>query len=83
MASADVLKTELETYEREKERLLGESEGKYALIYGDSVVGVWDTYEDALKAGYSQFGLTPFLVKQVQRMERICSFTRDLDECQS
>ncbi len=78
MASAEVLKTELETYERERERLLAESEGKYALIHGDSVVGVWDTYEDALKAGYSQIGLGPFLVKQIQRMERICFFTRRL-----
>ena len=83
MTAKQMLKTELETYEREKERLLGESEGKYVLIRGEDVVGTWDTYEDAVKTGYSKFGLAPFLVKQIQRVERVCFFTRDLASCPS
>ena len=69
------LQTELATYEREKPRLVAESEGKYALIQGDSVAGIWDTYEDTLKEGYQKFGLTPFLVKQVRGIDQVCHFT--------
>ena len=83
MDSVGLFKQELETYEREKDRLLADSEGKYSLIRGGTVCGVWDTYEDALKAGYSEFGLDPFLVKQIQRVERVCFFTRDLVTCPS
>lgn len=75
------LRQELKTYEREKPRLLGEGEGKFALIKGDIVAGVWDTYEDAIQAGYTQFKLEPFLVKKIEAMERLHFFTRDLVEC--
>jgi hypothetical protein len=78
------LKIELETYERLKPQLVAQGEGKYVLIQGTTVVNIWDTYEDALKAGYSQFGIdTPFLVKQISRVERILSFTRALTPCPS
>ena len=62
--------TELETY---KTRLpeWTEHEGKFVLIHGDEVVDFYSTYEDAIKVGYAKFGLTPFLVKQVNRMEPV------------
>jgi hypothetical protein len=75
------LKQELATYEREKARLVSESVGKYVLIKGDDVAGVWGTYEDALRQGYQQFGLVPFLVKQVRGTDEVCFFTRDLVAC--
>ena len=79
------LKKELETYEARKQELLGTAEGKYVVIQGDRVVGTWETYEDALQAGYTEFGVkTPFLVKQVSEIERIQFFTRSLaPPCQS
>jgi hypothetical protein len=77
------LKQEIATYEREKTRLLSEGEGKFALVQGDTVAGTWDTYEDALKEGYRQFKLTPFLLKQIQRMDQVYFFTRDLAPCPS
>lgn len=77
------LKQELATYEREKQRLVAEGEGKYALVQGDVVVGIWDTYTDALKEGYERFGLKPFLVKQIQGIDRVYFFTRDLTPCPS
>lgn len=83
MPSAEFLKKELATYEREKARLVAESEGKYVVIHGDAVAGVWDTYEDALRAGYAAFRLEPFLVKQIQGIDQIHFFTRDLTTCQS
>jgi hypothetical protein len=83
MAETDRLKTEIETYNREKDRLVAESAGKFALVHGNDVVGVWDTYEDALKEGYERFLLEPFLVKQIRGIEQVQFFTRDLILCQS
>lgn len=71
------LKVELETYEERKASLLG-SEGKYVLIHGKEPASVWDTYEDALQAGYQKYGLKPFLVKQIQGIEAVQSFTREI-----
>ncbi|HUY91878.1 MAG TPA: hypothetical protein VMV10_24270 [Pirellulales bacterium] len=75
--ASEYLKTELQTYEKHKESLLGK-EGKYVLIHGTEIGGVWDTYEDALQAGYQKFGMAPFLVKQIQGIERVQFFTREI-----
>jgi hypothetical protein len=78
------LEHELETFERELPRLLSESPGKYALIKGNEVAGVWSTYEDAIQDGYSRFDLEPFLVKQIQPIDRVLRFTRNINPvCQS
>ena len=73
----------METYEREKPRLVAENEGKFVVIQGADVAGVWDTYVDALNAGYGKFGLTPFLVKQIEGIEHVQYFGRDLGLCPS
>lgn len=71
MATAEHLKTELETFAQSRDRLVRESEGKFVVIHGTDVAGVWDTYPDALSAGYQKFGLRPFLVKQIERFEQV------------
>ena len=71
------LKKELETFERLKEELLKE-ESKYAVISGETLLGTFTAYDDALKSGYKAFGLTPFLVKKIQAIEPINFFTREL-----
>lgn len=53
-----------------------EHEGKYVLIHGDRVVEFFSTYEDAIKVGYAQFQLDPFLVKRVQTIEQVHYVTR-------
>ncbi len=60
---------ELATYQREKQNLL-QHEGQFVVIQGDLVAGVWKKYEDALVAAYSKFGLQPFLLKQIEAVER-------------
>src|SRR5262245_33773914 len=76
---AVALEKELETYKRELPRLIQEGgQGKFALVHGDSVDSVWDTWKDALQAGYDRFGLEPFLVKEIQETERPVFFTRDI-----
>lgn len=70
------LEKELATYERNLPSLQSQ-EGKFVLIKGDDVIDVYETYEDALKIGYSKFLLEPFLIKQIQIVEQIQYFTRD------
>lgn len=69
------LERELQTYKR-KLAELAPQEGRYVLIHEDEVVGVYTSYEDALKEGYDKFGLTPFLVKKIQAVEQVQYVTR-------
>lgn len=77
-ASTMALETELATYQRNLPELKAHG-GKFALVHGQELVGVYGTYEDALKAGYGLFSLNPFLVKQIQAVEQIQFITRLLD----
>ncbi len=54
------------------------NEGKYVVICGDEINGVFDSYDEALGAGYQKYGLTPFLAKQINRVEPIHYFSRDV-----
>ena len=74
------LEKELDTY-KNKLTELASSEGKFVLIHGDQVAGIFDTYADAIKEGYEKFGLDPFLVKQIQAVERIQFVSRFADPC--
>lgn len=76
--SAQPLQKEVETYNSKLPELLG-SLGKFVLISGETVEGIFDTYADALKIGYEKFKLEPFLVKQIAPAEQIQFFTRELD----
>jgi hypothetical protein len=65
------LQTEWAAYCRELPQLLAAgNEGRFALVQGDNVVSVWDSRRDAVQAGYERFGLTKFMVHQIQRSER-------------
>lgn len=74
---AKTLEKELATYTAKLPDLQDKS-GKYVLIKGDAIEGVYDSYSDALKFGYERFKLEPFLVKQIAPDERVLHFTRDL-----
>ena len=76
------LEQEMKTYQRELPSLL-QHEGKFALIHEDEVAGPYDTYEDALKAGYEKYDLRPFLVKRIQAIEQVQYFTRDFVPCRT
>lgn len=77
--NAEPLKKEIETYNAKLPELIGNSLGKFVLIHGSEIEGVYDTYADALKVGYEKFQLNPFMVKQIAPAERIQFFTRELD----
>ena len=69
------LDRELETYRSKIAELLAD-EGKFVLIHGTTVVDTYGTYEDAVKAGYVQFKLEPFLVKRIQTVEQVQFISR-------
>lgn len=59
------LEHELRHYETLKSELLRDSEGKYVVIKGNTVAGVFDSFESGYLAGHERFGDTDFLVKQI------------------
>jgi hypothetical protein len=67
-AGSKALETEYAAYLDLLPRLAHE-EGKFALIHHSDLAGVYETYQDALAAGYEKFGLKPFLVKQIAAAE--------------
>jgi len=69
---------EIQTYEQERDQLLGTAEGKYVLIHGTQVAGIFESKMDAIAAGYQQFGDVPFLVKQILRLEAPLNFMSNL-----
>ena len=71
----DALATELKTYEQHRDKLLGTAEGKFVLIHGTEVVGVYEAQMDAIAEGYKQLGNVPFLVKQIVKVEIPLNFS--------
>jgi hypothetical protein len=71
------LEKELATYQAHLAELK-QHEGKFVLIQGDKIANTFTSYDDALREGYRQFGLTPFLVKQIHAIEPVYYFTRPI-----
>lgn len=74
MPVLDQLARELETYEQNRERLLGEALGKYVLIHGDEIVAAYDTEGDAINEGYRRFGNVPFFVRLISAVDEPANF---------
>lgn len=65
------LEVEWNTYRREVGRLLAEGqEGKFVLIKGGELIGLFDTFDEARAEGHRRYLLGPFLIHQVQEWER-------------
>lgn len=76
------LEKELATFNRALPGLVGESEGRFALVIGDEVKGIFEAYADALQEGYKEAGLdTPFLVKKVTVVGDSAHYSRPLEVC--
>jgi hypothetical protein len=68
----DVLAKEWLAYKREMPRLLAEGqEGRFALIKGDEVIGIWDSWQEAATVGRARFGMVPIMVQEIRERERI------------
>jgi hypothetical protein len=66
------LKAEWETYRREVGRLLSTgNEGKWALIKNETIIGIYDTREQASDEGRRRYLMQPRLVQQIQTWEKV------------
>jgi hypothetical protein len=77
---AVALDKELETFRRVLPGLLEDpsNRGTFVLIHGDTVAGLYPTFDAALSAGYDKFGLAAFLVKEITEHEEPRYFSRNL-----
>jgi len=73
-----LLEAELYTFQQNREPLLAMGEGKYVLIHGSEIAGVYESKMDAIAQGYQKFGNTPFLVKQILKVEIPQNFVSNL-----
>jgi hypothetical protein len=60
-----VLDKEREYFEAHRKEWLKEHAGKFALIKGEQLLGVFDSAEAALEAGAERLGHEPFLIKPI------------------
>lgn len=74
---AMALEIELATYKALYAELAPQ-EGKYALIAGKELLGVFESHSDALTAGYKARGIRPFLVKRISTVEPVANYSRAL-----
>lgn len=78
------LAAEWETYRREVGRLLAEGqEGKYALIKGDEIIGIYDTWDAAREAGLEKYLLQPHVVRRILSREPLIRGPLFFRSCQS
>ena len=62
----EILKGELQIFERHKQEWLKTNSGDFVVIAETVVAGFYPDYESAFRAGLQRFGVTTqFLVKQV------------------
>jgi hypothetical protein len=70
--SGGPLSTEWNFYRREVGRLLADGhEGRWVLIKGEEVVGIWDTEEDVNRVRLERFFTQPVFMKQICTRERV------------
>jgi len=81
-SDAVALEREWEAFLKEMPRLLAEGQrGRYVLIQGETVHGVWDTLDEALSAGYDRFGVDPFLAQEINDNPEPRYFSRNVTRC--
>jgi hypothetical protein len=65
------LEEEQRFFEQHRREWLAEHQGKFALIKESTLIGTFDTAENAYVAGVQKFGNVPFLIKQILEEEPV------------
>ncbi len=71
------LEQEVKTYNENLPVLL-QHIGRFVLIKGSEIEGYFDTYGDALSAGYAKYEPGEFLVRRIAPAEQVSYFSRGL-----
>jgi len=74
-ATTSELDAELRFFEAHRTELVARAEGKYALVKGNELAGIFESQTEAIRAGYEKFGNQPFLVKQISVVDIPLNFT--------
>jgi hypothetical protein len=70
-------------YRREVGRLLAEGqEGRFVLIKGEAIIGIWDTHAEAKAAALKKYLMQPCLIHQVRSREPLLRLSPRLWRCQ-
>ncbi len=72
------LDIEIEYFNQHRIEWLEHHAGKIALVKGNSVHGFYDTYDNALVAGYDKLGMVSFLLKEVRLKDEVFYFPSPL-----
>jgi hypothetical protein len=63
---------EWSVYLRELPRWLAEGqEGRFVLLRDGEVIGLWDTWREAVDTGRQRFGMVPLMVHQILEWEPV------------
>jgi hypothetical protein len=82
--SGGPLATEWNFYRREVGRLLAEGhEGKWLLIKGEAIIGIWDRREDAFATASERYLFQPCLVRQILAAEPLLRLPTFMYRCHS
>ena len=68
-----MLEKELKFYEENLQEWLKTFPGKFVVVKNEELVGFFDTNDQALSEGARRFGLTSFLVRQVEPFQNVVS----------
>jgi hypothetical protein len=63
------LQAERQFFEENRAKLMKEGAGKFVLIKGRKLYGIFETKFDAIDSGYERFGNVPFFVHKVTAVE--------------
>jgi hypothetical protein len=74
------LEREIEAYRKNLSELLAHK-GRFVLIHHEDVIGIFDGFEDALRAGYEKWLNEPFLVRRINDTEKVFTVSRNLHPC--
>jgi len=71
MVTHMALETEIKYFEAHRAEWLKHHAGKFALVRGEDLVGVYDTSDAAYEEGVERWGNVAFLVKQILSVDPI------------
>jgi hypothetical protein len=69
------LDIELRFFNEHRSDLLQDAAGKFALVKGEKLIGIFDSENAAIRQGYETFGNVPFLVKRITEVDIPLNFT--------
>jgi len=70
----NILKKEVDTFNKNKKELIKTKENKFVLIKETKIIGTYNSQKSAVVTGIKKFGNTPFLVKKISEKEEKPNF---------